>query len=426
MLDDQPFDYSAHFHLYEKAPALFDPLREAIFHIEALSQKGSGLLIGIKGDWGTGKTSLLHGLERYFKHFREWPTVFFDAWKYQEEDHPLIPLLLKLEKVTQGKTKKGLKSLANSLAASALVLSDILLKEVTGRAFPAGKVGLKEIKNAFDLLGGASMERHSKYDENFSSLEKMIGEIAGKARAGSDPEENEKWKTFREKAGLLTEDLTNRYLLILVDDLDRLLPEGALKVLEAIRFYLQVPKAVIIMGINDKVLAPYIEKRYDKLISGESFMEKVFQWSIELPHLGFMPQIEGIHFREVLEKSGMEGFESELRELGSKIDSLPHRKWNRIANRLETLTEPGQKPRFPDLWISIFEECFPKAEQFLREFPQIKDEISSDFERAKGDQAFAGVIGRIEEIVKYDTSYFRLPEENLKRMIEVQKTIIRA
>jgi len=51
--------------------------------------------LGIFGGWGCGKTTLLKGIEATLNsaYADRALTMFFDAWRYQREEHMLLPLL---------------------------------------------------------------------------------------------------------------------------------------------------------------------------------------------------------------------------------------------------------------------------------------------------------------------------------------------
>ncbi|WP_430501296.1 KAP family P-loop NTPase fold protein [Micromonospora trifolii] len=49
--------------------------------------------IGVFGEWGTGKTSLMRLIERRLDDDPNVVTVWFNAWRYEQEEHPIIPLV---------------------------------------------------------------------------------------------------------------------------------------------------------------------------------------------------------------------------------------------------------------------------------------------------------------------------------------------
>lgn len=75
--------------------------------------------IGIFGKWGSGKTTLLRKVETILNdcHSEKVLTVFFDAWRFQHEDHMLLPILdsisysLKLRASGWGKANSSMRRL---------------------------------------------------------------------------------------------------------------------------------------------------------------------------------------------------------------------------------------------------------------------------------------------------------------------------
>ena len=71
----------------------FDLYRDAIVTI--IEKSYPKFTIGIFGDWGTGKTTLMNTIDESLKEFKnEIITVRFETWRYErEEQFVLIPLL---------------------------------------------------------------------------------------------------------------------------------------------------------------------------------------------------------------------------------------------------------------------------------------------------------------------------------------------
>jgi len=56
--------------------------------------------IGIFGKWGSGKTSFMHLLENKLSELKSKPQaipVWFNPWRYEKEDHLVIPFLKTIE-----------------------------------------------------------------------------------------------------------------------------------------------------------------------------------------------------------------------------------------------------------------------------------------------------------------------------------------
>src|SRR3989304_10111643 len=80
--------------------------------------------IGIFGKWGSGKTSFMHLLEKRLSTGSTEPypiPVWFNPWRYEKEEHLIIPFLKTIEhaikrykKEHEGKGKKWLKKIQNA------------------------------------------------------------------------------------------------------------------------------------------------------------------------------------------------------------------------------------------------------------------------------------------------------------------------
>ncbi len=116
---DTCFDYPSHPEVDRSRAEICLVLR----HLNALLPTPGGVVTAIKGDWGTGKTSVLHAIGSYYCDLHRFPVVFFEAWKYQDETSPLVPLLQQIIRgLERGRTsdwrKAALESLRKAVLAS--------------------------------------------------------------------------------------------------------------------------------------------------------------------------------------------------------------------------------------------------------------------------------------------------------------------
>ena len=415
MKADQPFRFRNYLDRAEELPLLFDPLLDIIGHVESFGLNADeGCLLGIKGDWGAGKTSMLRALQGYFGEGRGWPVVFFEAWKYQDDDNPIFPLLMKLRAVASGPVKGRLTKAVQLLGVAALATGDAALKIAT-QASLGEKIGIKEIEKAFQLAGKAGIENSSRFDSLFSKLRNLAEDITKNYK----PKLSNEWQTFLNwKEGLNQGPSPDApRLIIIVDDLDRLLPDRAVHLLESIRFFLMLPKIIVVLGINDHILSRSVEIRYcdprdhQPFFSGMEFMEKLFQWSVELPGVAFQGHMEDLHFSDV-KKMLNDNLPKGTNDLVTAIDPLTNRKWVRIANRWESyLSQFGSEStetRLKNLWLAIFHECFPETEKFLRCFPN----LNADFMNAHLKDDPDEIITTVKEIINEDKTFLKFPEKN--------------
>lgn len=207
-------------------------------------------VLGIHGDWGTGKTSFLHKLhlclagknsgypkaeeiagKLWGTDYKPRPhieTIWFDAWRYQFESNPVVALLNEIR--AHFTWCKKLVGESAKLSYAALMS----IEEVTK------KIGLQPAK----IVGAAEKwEQDHLYQPLPSKLCKDLLEEAIKTLLGRKKEKR---------------------LVIFVDDLDRCEGSVAFRLLEAMKIYLSIPNCVFVIGLDvrqiNKAVASELKK----------------------------------------------------------------------------------------------------------------------------------------------------------------------
>lgn len=230
--------------------------------------------IAITGDWGSGKTSALASVYKQltnkeppftFEKKINKPTsknvgIWFEAWRYQNEPQPVIALLhaIRREFGQFSKLKSSGKKIFNTSAIGSLTLIDSVIESISGV-----KTKLADIPKL-----GETFER-----ENFlSALPSDKFHIA-----------------LQEAIAELLPNKPDAKLLVFIDDLDRCQPQVALKLLEGIKLYLNIPKCVIIMAIDQAQLESAVKAEISNAPShqfiGVEYLEKLCQDAHRLPQI---------------------------------------------------------------------------------------------------------------------------------------------
>lgn len=277
---------------------------ESHFSSASADAEGKGkraLVVGLFGEWGCGKTLHLRHIQQHFE--KQLPDskrdsipatgltlpVFFNAWRYETEDHLIIPLL----KTTQHRLRKWIESQYNSvdkadrkIKAVYQLLSDTVIALVSGFE---GELGGEGAKLSFKPAGvlEAFTNRQSKRHEEAKTYSDRLTSIY------YDFETEMRRLTGREGDGLKLN------FLFLVDDLDRCLPEKAVKMLESIKLFLDVEGCAFVLALDDEVVERGIAhslhpKRYRDFtgdhdhvhanpITGHEYLEKIVQLPVRVP-----------------------------------------------------------------------------------------------------------------------------------------------
>lgn len=248
-------------------------------------QKMLPLTLGVFGDWGSGKSSILEKIyeELKTKSFQDKGifTIQFNGWTFEGYDDAKAALMEAIVKKIEDefKTIEEVKSVAKRLYKSinwmrvAKVTVPMATAYFTGGAsiIPQIISNLKEFKDApqkiIDLLCSDKAE------------DKIKGFI--KENPDTPSQESQSIREFRKDMTELLAKSNIKELVVIIDDLDRCLPERIIDNLEAIKLFLNVDNTAFIIGADPRIVESAITHRYkDKfplnpsMSDGEDAMDK--------------------------------------------------------------------------------------------------------------------------------------------------------
>ena len=253
--------------MHNDEPTLLDALdRGALIKEvgEAIACCTPPQVFGVHGDWGLGKTSFLHQVQWYLigdcpqqseeatneaakrqiekgKYEKTVRAVWFDAWRYQHEDAPVVALLQEMRAQLSWRHQMAGSVTRNAeISMRGALLS---MEEVTK------KIGFQyskfrdanrewEVKNLAVSLPSHTLREH---------LRAAVGQLLPKQTNGS-PQPR---------------------LVVFIDDVDRCEPEAAYHLLEGLKIYLTLDNCVFILGMNQKTVEDAIGSRME-IASGET------------------------------------------------------------------------------------------------------------------------------------------------------------
>jgi predicted KAP-like P-loop ATPase len=211
----------------------FDAYAKTIAGLIANKDNKTPLVIGIYGSWGSGKTTLMQTvishlgkIEKYKDKspYRSCKTVWFQAWKYKDEDEILAALIEEIFKTMKSDGFfEGCKAQIETLVKS--------LKK------------LKVIGKFTELFSGVDIS------ECFSELE--YKEKLGFYDTFQEFFDRLLWTylNWRPKTSTSEEaDDTKGVLVVSIDDLDRCPKDRILKVLETIKLFMDKKGCIFVIG----------------------------------------------------------------------------------------------------------------------------------------------------------------------------------
>ena len=267
------------------------------------------LVIGVSGAWGSGKTTLLKILREMLdttevladpskpalldfvnaeespqNQFRVCKTVWFNAWKYADEDELLVALV---------------RVIVQTMADDSVVSK--VIGKLLDPSYPRRDV-VNTVLSWFSIKVG----------------EASIGLNTGKAQPTPFAEKTALLDLFDEAFDRLAAAWVHRkldvdridpakgVLAIFVDDLDRCLPEKTVQVLEAVKLFLDKKGCVFILGADAKVVREAVAQYYrDAGVTGENaddYLKKIIQLRFDLPLIAQM-QMDGFVQEQITKQS---------------------------------------------------------------------------------------------------------------------------
>ncbi|MFN2226340.1 MAG: SUMF1/EgtB/PvdO family nonheme iron enzyme, partial [Anaerolineae bacterium] len=251
------------------------------------------LTIGVFGDWGRGKTSLMRMVQRRLEEEGEptFPvcTVWFNAWLYSREQALWRALISRVLDGARGfptlgddaqRTLDRLESRLYGTAAPAaghLVLPAGSLPGLEGAALPP-LMGLELLRRQAQRAGDEEAARR-------------IGALLADVEASDALTRRDQIAAldeFRRQFERVSKEciVDHGRLAVFVDDLDRCLPDRAVEVLEAVKLFLDVPGCAFVLGIARHVVEEGIRVRYrnyETTLDGAQYLEKIVQIPFSLP-----------------------------------------------------------------------------------------------------------------------------------------------
>ena len=243
--------------------------------IESQSNNPSGYSFAIDGEWGSGKTWILQELENQLLEEKDNKYLIFhyNAWENDFYDEPLVAILsvmiecLKKQKTKVKEKKSAKKVVTSSINALTKVAGTII--EQKWKVNPNDII--KSVKDSGKAIGDIKLTK--------SDFNNML------------PLEN----ALRQIKDVITKLSKELNIVLSVDELDRYLPEYAIKVLERLHHICNEMPVVQILAINKRHLADSIAKVFGKnyethdnlsiwnIQFAESYLQKFVDVIIPLP-----------------------------------------------------------------------------------------------------------------------------------------------
>lgn len=260
----------------------------------ATNRKLSPSTIGLYGDWGSGKSSLMKLAkkkveEKNPKHGKQKDSlktlcIEFNGWLFEGYEDAKTSLCgAILDALTDEKRfSKEVTDYAKEL------INKIDFKKILGKGI---KYGMD-----FFLTGGIYTLTDLTISNIISSVKSKLGEAQAKdieeilCKLKKDDNTRTEIKNFRKEFKNLLDKSKVESVIVFIDELDRCLPDTVLEVFEAMRLFLFVEGMSFVIGADERLIQYSIKSKYkevpgNNLDIGKEYLEKVIQYPLYIPQL---------------------------------------------------------------------------------------------------------------------------------------------
>lgn len=298
----------------------FNYLAEQVVEISK-DEKLSPANIGVYGDWGSGKSTLMKMVKKSLDADKKTLTVEFNGWLFEGYEDAKTALCgtildeMRTHETLFAKGKEKIKALLKKVDGGKLLSKgvkyglDFLLTSGIGTVTELTLTGI--ISAVKQKAGDVSEEEIKKVIDAFKKEETKRTEI----------------KNFRKTFKEVFEDCKGERLVVFIDELDRCTPDTVLDIFEAIRLFLYVPGTTFIIGADERLVSYAVKTKYKDIpghdidISKE-YLEKLVQYPVKIPQLNeqevkqyitcLLLQNEDIDIKKVAESITKLGINDEL------------------------------------------------------------------------------------------------------------------
>ena len=268
----------------------FDYLVDAVESI-AMDAKLTPSTIGVYGDWGSGKSSLMQMVEEKIKaeHKEDACCIRFNGWLFEGYEDAKTAFCgsildaLRTEETIPTQVKRRITKLLKKVDGKKILMKggsvalDILL---TGGLGSITYLTIDAITNALkDKLSNTTAD----------DIKEVLNGVLTEKKNQSTSNRND-IKIFQEEFKKILDESKIEHLVIFVDELDRCTPDTILDIFAAMRLFLFVEKTSFIIGADSRLVDYAIKSRYKNIAGNEldiskEYLEKLIQYPVTIPKL---------------------------------------------------------------------------------------------------------------------------------------------
>ncbi len=233
-----------------------------------LDRLREGAVLAIDAPWGEGKTWFGKNWEQYLKSNNR-QTIYLDAFEQDYVEDPFMLLASEFVELIKEDSEKmeGFKDKATKVAKATMSIGT--------------KIGLGLLTKY--TLGEVDLGK--EIESSMSDASEEVGALSSKwieAKFNEYEQNKQTITAFRNELKELAED-QDKPIVIFIDELDRCKPDFAVRLIERIKHFFDVPNIVFVLLINKEQLESAIKGVYGVDTDASAYLGKFINLIFQLP-----------------------------------------------------------------------------------------------------------------------------------------------
>lgn len=251
------------------------------------------ITIGVHGDWGAGKSSILEMIEASLSPDSDVLCVKFNGWRFQGFEDAKIALIEGI--VTELIAERSLATHAGEAVKNIFKRIDWLKVARRGGGLAFTALSGVPLPENIDAVVGSVKTAIGEPGELLTqeNYEAAIAGISGLLKPDDSKRLTEEIGEFRKAFRELLNKAGVDQLVVLIDDLDRCLPEVAIETLEAVRLFVFTEHTAFVVAADEAMIEYSVRKHFPELPDttgprdyARNYLEKLIQVPFRIPSLG--------------------------------------------------------------------------------------------------------------------------------------------
>lgn len=247
-----------------------------------------GAVLALDARWGEGKTWFVKHWKKHLEDEKH-SVIYLDAFANDYLDDPFLTIASEISHAFKESDEINNQDIDdfNSKTASVLISLAAILPVI------AAKAGLHWIG-----LGGAGEAVQELYKNGEKFYDSVSDEITAKVKEHIEKKienhqiEKESVRDFKNELAQLAEKL-DKPLVFIIDELDRCRPDFAIRLIERIKHFFDIPKIVFILVMNKPQLIQSVHSLYGYAVETNSdYFEKFIDFTIKFPQFNAIRNYE--------------------------------------------------------------------------------------------------------------------------------------